>query len=171
MTIFNGKRLLAAAPLDPMLDHKARAHGVSHGLAECGYDITIKQEVRFQRINGRMGAHICNDGEWTFHPGRFVLASSHERFTMPTNLVGVVHDKSTWARQGLSVLNTVIESGWNGWLTLELIYHADERLVIPAGAGIAQVLFHELAEAADYGPGKYQGQPNRPVPAVMEKGK
>lgn len=147
--IINGKNLLSAQPIVDMLDHKARSHGVSHGLAEAGYDIRIKQEVVF---DGRK---------------RFALASAMELFDMPNNLVGIVHDKSTWARKGLSVFNTVIEPGWRGYLTLELVYHGDEPLVIPAGAGIAQVLFHETAQLAAYS-GKYQNQEDRPVEARHE---
>ena len=42
--------------------------------------------------------------------------SSIEFFNMPKYLVGIVHDKSSLARQGLSVFNTVIEPGWKGYL-------------------------------------------------------
>lgn len=143
--ISNGKALLHEAPIKGMLDHKAREHGVSYGLSEAGYDVRIKQEL-----------FLSEDA-------RFSLASTVERFDMPKTLVGVVHDKSTWARRGLSVFNTVIEPGWNGWLTLELVYHGCGTLHIPAGAGIAQVLFSHLEWPADYGDGKYQNQENEPV--------
>ena len=145
--IINGKSLLRCNPLTPMLDSKQREHGVSYGLSEAGYDVRIKQEVRLRPDN------------------RFSLASTVERFTMPNHLVGVVHDKSTWARQGLSVFNTVIEPDWEGYLTLELVYHGNGELVIPAGVGIAQVLFYTLLEDASYGDGKYQNQPDCPVEA------
>jgi dCTP deaminase len=49
-------------------------------------------------------------------------------------------------------------------LTLELVYHRWWPLHIPAGAGIAQVIFHQLHEPAAY-TGKYQGQPDEPVKA------
>jgi dCTP deaminase len=147
--IINGKSLLRCNPLTPMLDSKQREHGVSYGLSEAGYDVRIKQEVRLTPQK------------------RFSLASTIERFMMPKDLVGVVHDKSTWARQGLSVFNTVIEPGWEGYLTLELVYHGDGELVIPAGVGIAQILFYALREDASYGDGKYQNQPDRPVEAKM----
>jgi len=97
--------------------------------------------------------------------GRFALASSMEEFDMPVDCMAVVHDKSTWARRGLSVFNTVIEPGWRGFLTLELVYHREEDLIIPAGSGIAQVIFHEIAIQARYD-GKYQNQPDQPVPAI-----
>ncbi len=83
---------------------------------------------------------------------------------MPDCLVGLVKDKSTWARRGLSVFNTVIEPGWKGWLTLELVYHGNEPLHIPAGAGIAQVIFERVENTAAYS-GKYQNQEDRPVAA------
>jgi dCTP deaminase len=98
---------------------------------------------------------------------RFTIASAIEEFHLPEDLVGVVHDKSTWARTGLSVFNTVIEPKWKGFLTLELVYHGNEFLHIPAGAGIAQVLFSQIANPAAYN-GKYQDQADRPVEAIFE---
>ena len=100
-----------------------------------------------------------------FAEGTFTLASAIEEFQMPNNLVGIVHDKSSWARRGLSVFNTVIENGWHGFLTLELVYHGRYSLHIPAGAGIAQVIFHQTMLSAQYD-GKYQNQPDRPVEAI-----
>ena len=145
--IVNGFSLLLAAPIKDMLKEKNRAHGVSYGMSEAGYDIRIKQSVVLSPRK------------------RFSLASAIEEFDMPKNLVGIVHDKSTWARRGLSVFNTVIEPGWNGFLTIELVYHGDEELSIPAGAGIAQVIFHQTLNRASYD-GKYQGQADNPVEAI-----
>lgn len=159
--IRNGSLLLHSAPIKHMVPHKVREHGVSYGLGEAGYDIRIKQQVLFSRdrivVHDRKNIILSKSG-------RFVLASAIEEFDMPNNLVGIVHDKSTWARQGLSVFNTVIESGWKGFLTLELVYHGDGDLIIPAGAGIAQVIFHRTDCEASY-TGKYQNQQDEPVPA------
>ncbi len=147
--ILNGLGLYNARPVSPMLSGKKRDHGVSWGLAEAGYDIRIKQDV------------------WLFPFRRFRLASAIEKFEMPADLVGIVHDKSTWARRGLSVFNTVIEPGWYGYLTLELVYHGWRPLHIPAGAGIAQVMFHQITEPGKY-TGKYQNQEDRPVAAISD---
>ena len=145
--IINQSKLYAAKPMCPMYRIKLRSHGVSYGMSEGGYDVRIKQTV-------------------ILHPfRRFKLASTIERFTMPDNMIGIVHDKSSHIRRGLMVGNSVIESGWEGWLTLELFYFGLLPLRIPAGAGIAQVLFHQLSEPASYGQGKYQNQPNHPVRA------
>lgn len=166
--IVNGNTLLSKQPIKNMETGKIPAHGVTYGLGEAGYDIRIKQEVRFSR-NVRDHSHfvseVKDDGIVTVKGGRFALASAIEEFDMPDNLVGIVHDKSSWARQGLSVFNTVIESGWCGWLTLELVYHGDEELIIPAGSGIAQVVFHSTTDTATYA-GRYQDQPDRPIEAI-----
>lgn len=147
--IVNSQTMLEAAPIGNMLDYKGKAHGVSYGLSEAGYDIRIKQAV-------------------TLHPfRRFSIASAIEPFKMPENLVAIVHDKSTWARRGLSVFNTVIEPGWRGYLTLELVYHGWGILRIPAGAGIAQVIFHQTTDRVAYD-GKYQNQADKPVAAIHE---
>lgn len=160
--LFNSKHLLESKPIVDMLDQKYKdVNNISYGLSEAGYDIRIKQEIVFAK-GFTIPRLVLRDGDLT--SGRFVLASSIEEFRMPRDLVGVVHDKSTWARRGLSVFNTVIESGWNGWLTLELVYHGDDELTIPAGSGIAQVLFHRTTCDTQYS-GKYQNQPNEPVEA------
>lgn len=149
--ILNGKSLLDRKPLIPMVEGKHKKHGVSYGLSQAGYDIRIKQSV-------------------TLHPfRRFALASTFERFQMPENLVGVLHDKSTHIRRGLMVGNSVLEPGWDGHLTLELFYMGRGILRIPAGSGIGQIIFHELTEQASYASGKYQFQPDRPVPAIMDR--
>lgn len=160
--IMNSKGLLAAAPIKHMYTDKMRSHGVSFGLGEAGYDIRIKQDIHFHPYGAP--AEVVVDSKRV--EGNFTLASSIEEFDMPNHLVGVVHDKSTWARKGLSVFNTVIENGWKGFLTLELVYHGQEYLHIPAGAGIAQVLFHQTFMQTSYS-GKYQNQADKPVESVF----
>jgi dCTP deaminase len=148
--IINGQSLLEAAPIAGMAVGKHRLHGVSWGLTECGYDIRIKEDVTL------------------FLGRRFVLASSIEEFDMPDNLMGRVLNKSTWARRGLDASKTTnIEPGWKGFLTIELTYSKCFPLTIKAGSGICQVIFEEVRHPARYA-GKYQNQPNRPIPAILD---
>lgn len=162
--VINGLSLLHAAPIKDMLSTKERLNGVSHGLAEVGYDIRIKQEIQFEP-GSHGGDPYVQVNLRVPQPGRFTIASAMEEFHMPTYLMGIVHDKSTWARRGLSVFNTVIEPGWKGFLTLELVFHGSEPVFIPADSGIAQVVFHRVARHATYD-GKYQHQEDRPVEAI-----
>lgn len=170
--IINRQSLLQLAPIKNMETEKKREHGVSYGLAEAGYDIRIAEEVYFSGSGAnciskietfvddsvdfdleQADGHIDGIG----FSGNFTIASAIEEFQMPDKLVGLVKDKSTWARRGLSVFNTVIEPGWKGFLTLELVYHGFDELIIPKGAGIAQVLFEESLNSGQY-EGKYQNQ-------------
>lgn len=158
----NGISLYNEKPVFPIIDHKENhMSGTSYGLGEAGYDIRIKQTIRF--ANGMV--QVDDDAP---RKGHFTLASSIEQFCMPKNLVAIVHDKSTWARQGLSVFNTVIEPGWKGYLTLELAYHGDTPLVIPSGSGIAQVIFSIIEQPAAYN-GKYQNQEDKPIHSIFKK--
>jgi dCTP deaminase len=167
--IINGQDLWELAPITDMANEKYQDHGVSYGLGEAGYDIRLKQDITFNTVQSPDGAYkyVVVDGQRK--QGYFALGSSIEHFNMPITLTGIVHDKSTWARQGLSVFNTVIEPGWNGYLTLELVYHGHGELIIPAGAGIAQVIFHRVSCPIRY-KGKYQNQEDAPIPAIFEQG-
>lgn len=131
-------------PITPFYE-KQIFNGMSYGLSSAGYDIRVKENFMLR-------------------PGEFVLASSVEHFDMPNDVMGIVHDKSSLARQGLAVQNTVIEAGWKGFLTLELTYHGNKRwLSIEAGQPIAQIIFHRLEEATEKPyDGKYQNQESGP---------
>lgn len=147
---------LAIAGFKPMLapfSERDKSHGMTYGLGPAGYDVRLAQNLRFG------------------HDDRyFHLGSTVEEFHMPTDVLGVVHDKSTWARRGLAVQNTVIEPGWSGFLTLELTLHAQGPLHIEAGTPIAQIIFHRLDHPTDAPyDGKYQNQQAGPQPARMEK--
>lgn len=167
--VVNGNSLYRSSQLLNVPDHKVSEHGVSYGLGEAGYDIRIKQDITFYRLFGLIPMVKVVDGDQVSrHLGKFTLASAIEKFNMSPSCVAIVHDKSTWARRALSVFNTVIEPGWKGYLTLELVYHGRKKLHIPAGSGIAQVLFHLVQEPANYN-GKYMNQENKPVAARPSK--
>jgi dCTP deaminase len=172
--IINGVALLSDPPITSMYHKKLQANGVSYGLSELGYDIRIKQDVIFMPWryieNIPPSVQVLEPGghHGKIEYGNFTLASSIEEFCVPNYMGGIVHDKSTWARHGLSVYNTVIEPGWRGFLTLELVYNGNKPLHIPAGSGIAQVIFHRVSHPAEY-QGKYQDQGNRPVKPILKQ--
>jgi dCTP deaminase len=126
------------------------SHGKTFGLSAAGYDVRIREAV-------------------ILRPGDFALASTLERFTMPNDLLARVADKSSWARKGLTVQNTVVEPSWEGYLTLELANHGPNTIRIEAGSPIAQILFELLDEPTEQPyAGKYQNQMPEPVSAIEE---
>lgn len=149
MGVVGAAGLKRSGVLSPFVD-RAIFNGLSYGASNAGYDIRIDQDL-------------------VLRGGEFKLASAVEYFEMPHDLVAIVHDKSTWARKGLQVFNTVVEPGWRGYLTLELVNHSTQYLRFTRGDPIAQVVFHSLDVPTDrpYS-GKYQDQPRRPVGAIDE---
>jgi dCTP deaminase len=124
--------------------------GRSYGLSACSYDCRIAQDL-------------------DLFPGEAALASTMERFVLPDNLCGSVMDKSTYARVFMSVFNTHLDPGWEGWLTVELVNHGEHRIKFEAGTPLCQVKFEWLDRPTilPYR-GKYSDQPNEPVPAKLE---
>lgn len=147
--ILSAQSIRALQPVTPF-EERSVIRGRSYGLSAAGYDIRVAESVALM-------------------PGDFSLASSIERFTMPDDVLALVKDKSSWARLGLSVFNTVIEPGWRGFLTLELKNQGKDILQIKRGDPIAQILFEALDAPTDkpYS-GKYQNQEAGPQPARLE---
>jgi dCTP deaminase len=147
--ILSAQGIRTVRPIKPFYEQTV-INGMSYGLSHAGYDVRIAQDL------------------W-LKSGEFSLASTIEKFDIPNDLIAMVHDKSTWARCGLSLFNTVIEPGWKGFLTLELVNHSEYLLRIKSGSPIAQIVFMRLEEPTEnpYS-GKCQNQPFGPVPAIME---
>jgi dCTP deaminase len=135
-------------PVSPFCE-RTRYNGMTFGLGPAGYDVRIAETVVVD--------------------AKSVLASTLEHFDMPNDVLGQVCDKSTWARRGVAVQNTIIEPGWRGYLTVELTNHSGEPIEIQAGDPIAQIIFFRL-EAPTELPyqGKYQDQQAGPQPARRE---
>lgn len=154
--ILTGGMIFSRMIIDP---HTPRGTfgGLSYGEGVAGYDIRLARRV-------------------VLPPGRTVLGVSLERFNVPCDVLGRVCDKSTWIREGVRVGNSVIEPGWRGHLTLELVWHplaisaADFSggMVICAGMPIAQVIFEQIAASTCGYAGKYQDQPCEAVSAIFD---
>lgn len=146
--LLSAKTLRVVKPVRPFCE-RGVIRGRSFGVSVAGYDIRIAEGHRLLA-------------------GQFALGSSLEEFDIPKNLVALVKDKSSWARLGLSVFNTVAEAGWKGYLTLELKNQSDKTIVIRSGDPIAQVLFFTTDETTDGYTGKYQNQSAGPQKALYE---
>lgn len=190
--IINGLGLYKAGPIKNMLKTKEKAFGLSYGLSEVGYDIRLKQDVVFTPPNPVEYAALVQNGpgnltdDYYHHLlqesflgrtkvgkkvslGRTALASSVEEFEVPANLWGELRNKSSNARQFFdATIGTDVEPGWQGFLTIEIIFHGLEPVTLPAGMPIAKAVFHEISERANYN-GKYQNQEDEPVKARFEQ--
>lgn len=161
MTVLSCQSIRKRRIFDPFSERTVHEPtGMTYGCGAASYDIRLAEDIQLSE-------------------NVIVLASAIERFTMPHDICGVVHDKSSLARIGLLVQNTFIDPGWHGYLTLELTYHRlqseqqmsqqlvetifgsilIEPLVLKAGTPIAQIALHLLDEPTERPyDGHYQNQ-------------
>lgn len=145
--LLSANTLRKIKPLSPFVERSV-IRGRSYGLSLAGYDVRCAQNI-------------------SLHYGKFSLASTVERFRMPNSVLGIVKNKSSWARLGLNVYETVIEPGWEGYLTIEMVNNS-RTIEIYEGDPIAQVLFFQVDDRTPGYSGKYQHQKNAPQEAVLE---
>lgn len=147
--VITGSEILARSIFSPAAPRTYHAEtGMTFGAGPAGYDIRIKQAL-------------------DLYPGQFALASSLEHFTVPGDLVGFVHDKSSLARLGLFLGMGVVESGWRGHLTIEIKNQGYRPIHLLAGQPIAQIVLHLVANPTEGYNGRYQDQADEPTPAKL----
>lgn len=147
--VFSGNEIQKRSIISPF-EERTRLSGRTFGKSYAGYDVRLDQDVELA-------------------PRDFKLGSTVEYFDMPLDCVGMVSDKSTNARKGLSLFNTIIEPGWRGYLTLEMVNLGNEHLSFRRGDPIAQIVFMGMVEPAEKGyDGKYQDQGRGPQEAILE---
>ena len=93
------------------------------------------------------------------HPGQFILGTTLEYLKFPDRLGGYVVGRSSWGRIGLLVATAImIQPGFEGCLTLELVNHGESPIALYAGSRIAQIAVHSLDEPTDFA---YNGEYDR----------
>lgn len=107
------------------------------------------------------------DNPFILHPGEFVLASTAEVVTLPTDIAARLEGKSSLGRLGLLTHSTAgfIDPGFSGHVTLELSNMATLPIKLWPGMKIGQLCFFNLSSPTKnpYGSNpatanRYQGQ-------------
>lgn len=133
---------------------------ISYGLSGNGYDMRVADEFKVFESSfsyyTRAGEYkpiidpknfnkdLCKDykGETcVIQPNSFILGRSVERFKIPRNMMCLVVGKSTYARCGIIVNVTPLESEWEGYVTIEISNTTPNPAKIYSNEGIAQVVF------------------------------
>lgn len=154
---------------------------ISYGLSSFGYDMRVANE--FKIFSASTGQLTVIDpkaieekalvdyvgGYCIIPPNSFALARSVEYFRMSANVTGIVLGKSTYARCGIVTNFTPLESGWEGFVTIEISNTTPVPVKVYANEGVAQCLFFggefPLVTYADR-KGKYQAQTGITLPRV-----
>ena len=132
---------------------------LSYGLSSYGYDIRLSpsQCLIFGRVQGGdcdpkdfdssilKPAELLEDEKGQYFllpPYGYCLGVAQERLKLPRDVTVVAVGKSTYARSGILVNITPAESGWEGYLTLEISNCTGLFNRIYADEGITQLLFY-----------------------------
>jgi dCTP deaminase len=152
---------------------------LSYGLGSYGYDIRLSPEqcLVFGRIDiGESDpkdfnpeilrpTELLEDEKGQYFllpPFGYCLGVAMERLKLPRDVTVVAVGKSTYARSGILVNITPAESGWEGYLTLEISNCTPLFNRIYANEGITQLLFYRgepCQTSYQDRKGKYQHQP------------
>jgi dCTP deaminase len=172
---------LEQAMITPFEAEQVRGGVISYGLSSYGYDIRIADEFRIftpNPYNTVVDPKHLDDRCLVAYsgptciipPNSFALARTVEYIVMPTDTLGIVLGKSTYARCGLVLNCTPLEPGWEGHITLEVSNTTPLPALIYANEGIGQILFFQGDEPCEVNyamrKGKYQSQRGITLPKV-----
>lgn len=126
-------------------------------LEASSYDCIVTGE--FVDIDGNI-LDLDSDGNFIIQPQQFVLTSTVEKVNIPPNIQCTVYGKSSIGRIGLEIhLAGLIDPGFSGNITLELVNHSDVPITIKKRDKICQLRFDEMKNVPNklYN-GHYQNQ-------------
>ncbi len=171
------------AMIDPASATKNYVGHLSWGMSSFGYDVRLTDEVVVYKkaysvddfstsvIDPTSNEPMLLKTEtkqlskgFILEPGEFCLGATVETFQLPFDIVGLVRDKSTLARLGLALQNTVLEPGWRGQVTLEISNHGSNRIQLSEGMPIAQIQFLMDQSPQRIYEGRYQDQKGVTLP-------
>ena len=169
--------------ITPFVDHLVNKQEerklLSYGLSSYRYDIRLSPKQCL--IFGKIQAGDCDPKDFDpdilrptelledergqyflLPPYGYCLGVAYERLNLPRDVTVVAVGKSTYARSGILVNITPAESGWQGYLTLEISNCTGLYNRIYANEGITQLLFYRgnpCEVSYQDRKGKYQDQP------------
>ena len=120
-----------------------------------GDEATIRNSAYERRTVVPLGEGLA------LHPGQFILGSTLEFLSMPADIIGQVVSRSSWGRLGLLVATAVVvQPGFKGILTLELVNTGGVPIILRPGSRVAQIQLWKASEGAEI---VYSGKYKIPV--------
>ena len=153
--------------IDPFESSSVRCNGVDLSISERIVRLENDNEI-LDTHNNHIDRYYSTEQSPSFviFPNEHMLACTHERIILPNDIVGLVTLRSTYTRLGLSAPCGMVEAGFNGQLTLEII-GGSFPVRIYAGDRVFHIIFMELTgdHKATYR-GKYQNQAGVTLPIL-----
>lgn len=110
-----------------------------------------------------------NQKKLIIKPHEQVLLSTYEKLSIPDSVAGFVELRSTWARHGLSMPPTIIDAGFEGTVTLEVINNAPYSIILRPKQNFAHIILVKLDNKSENAySGFYSGQNGIRLPKVLK---
>ena len=107
-----------------------------------------------------------NLNEIIIYPHEHLLMTTHEYLELPNDVMAFVNLRSTYARLGLSIPPTIVDAGFKGELTIEVI-GSEFPVKIESGQRFLHLIFAKtLTPVENPYNGKYQKQENVTLPKL-----
>ena len=142
-------------------------------IGRAAFDAGDRQEVLSGQTSKILRRRTVPFGEklW-LHPGRLILGATLEFIQLPDDLGAYVLGRSSWGRVGLLVATAImVQPGYVGALTLELVNESESPIALYPGLRIAQLAVHTLADYTKVPYSKKEEPeyiaPTRPEPAAF----
>ncbi len=112
--------------------------------------VKIKEIAKFKKNNRKQ--------EWAvIQPGEYYLVSTMEWINTPKDLLPVVFTRTSLFRSGLQLLNSKVQPGYQGTLTMGLINLSPYEVNLQMGARICDVVFYKIEGKTTNYRGQHQG--------------
>ena len=111
---------------------------------------------------------IVKSEEVVIPPRNFVLLTTEEYVKMPQDLIGFANLRSTLARYGLVIPPTIVDAGFEGNITIEVVNESPNTIVLRRGMRFLHLVLAKTVGNATYS-GAYQGQRGVTPPKGLKK--
>ncbi|MDJ0269596.1 MAG: dCTP deaminase [Aigarchaeota archaeon] len=145
--------------IEPFEDEIVRENGLDLRIGGCVARFRQTNEELDTRNSDITRFYILEEGDsFIIKPHEHVLLHTIEYMKLPTDLMGFVNLRSSYARIGLTIPPTIIDANFEGQLTIELV-GSDFPVRLHAGERFLHVVFARLSSPVEKPyMGRYQGQ-------------
>lgn len=105
--------------------------------------------------------------EIVIKPGEYYLVQTYEEINTPSDLMPIVHTRTSLFRAGLLLLNSKTDPGYSGQLTMGLANLSPFPVKLQMGARICNIIFHKIKGKTTLYRGQHQG--GRVSPKKIER--
>lgn len=90
-----------------------------------------------------------NNTIYELNPGEVVFVSTIENLKMPNDLCGVIVEKNSLIRLGLSISSPVYQPGHHTKVFIRVQNISNSKIVLEKGKSIASIMFYKLSKSPD----------------------